>query len=126
MFEGLGILVCDDSLVALERICDTFEDLGCKIVGKARDGESLIDTFRSKKDEVDLVTLDLVLPGMDGLEVLAVLKEIDNNVPVIILSSIVQPEIRENAIKLGAANVVAKTFDADKLRQAASDALKDL
>ena len=117
-------MVCDDSLVALERICDTFEDLGCTIVGKARDGESLIDSYRDKVDKVDLITLDLVLPGMDGLEVLAALKEINASVRVLILSSIVQPEIVANAQRLGAAKVLEKTFDEEKLRQAAAEALE--
>ena len=124
LFAGRRVLVCDDSLVALERICDTFEDLGCTIVGKARDGESLIDFYRNNKETIDLVTLDLVLPGMDGLEVLAALKEIDANVCVLILSSIVQPEIEENARKLGASKVLAKTFDVEKLKSAAAEALE--
>ena len=126
MIDGRGIMVCDDSLVALERICDTFEDLGCTIVGKARDGESLIDSYRDKMTEVDLITLDLVLPGMDGLEVLAALKEINANVRVLILSSIVQPDIVENAQRLGAAKVLEKTFDEEKLKQAAAEALEGI
>lgn len=123
MIEGAKVLLCDDSRLALMKLTKVFQGLGCEVAETHQDGEQAIAAYKERGAEIDLVSLDLVMPGMDGLEVLAELKKLDPDVKVIILSSIVQPEIEEKARELGAAGVLEKPYDADRIKEVAEAAL---
>jgi|SRR5581483_3222517 len=85
-------------------------------VTEAVDGEKGIIAMREKKP--DLVLLDLLLPGIDGFEVLSKVKQDPTTavIPVIILSNLGQPEDIEKGVKLGAADYLIKSqFDMDQI-----------
>lgn len=77
-------------------------------VSEATDGEEGIKKI--KKEKPDLVLLDLILPGIDGFEVLAQMKEDQSvtKIPVIILSNLGQREDIERGLKLGAVDYLVK------------------
>lgn len=84
--QNLRILVVDDSIVFRMMISDVIGNLsGMEVVGTARDGDAALARVVSLKP--DLVTLDIEMPGMDGLEVLARLTSQYPAVGVIMLSS---------------------------------------
>ncbi len=68
------------------------------------------------KDDVDLVLLDVTLPGISGFEVLRIVKENYNLVEVIMISAINEVETAVQAMKHGAYHYVTKDFDYDQLR----------
>jgi len=68
-----------------------------------------------KKDQPDLVFLDLRLPDLDGLEVLENIKKIDSDIAVIMMTAYSTVETAVKAIKLGAENYIHKPFDIDEL-----------
>lgn len=119
MIQGARVLLCDDSRLALMKLRKVFEGLGAEIAETHQSGESALEAYKERGDQIDLVSLDLVMPGMDGLEVLAELKKVDPDVKVLILSSIVQPEIEEKAFQLGAAGVLEKPYDPDRIKEVA-------
>jgi len=82
-------------------------------VEEAADGEAALDFL--KRNPVDLVILDLGLPGMDGLEVVRRLREQGNTVPIVILSSRDDEAGKVAALDLGADDYVAKPFGAEEL-----------
>lgn len=123
MSDTFKVLICDDSRLALMKLRKVFESIGFEVFAAHQDGPSAIEAYKADQDQIDLVSLDLVMPGMDGLEVLAELKSINPEVKVLILSSIVQPEIQERADELGAAGVLEKPYDAEKIKEAAEAAL---
>ena len=71
--------------------------------------------FQELGDEIDLVTLDITMPGMDGIEALKELKAIDPKVKVIICSSMGQQAIIAEAIQSGALDFVTKPFKEDQV-----------
>ena len=125
MIQGARVLLCDDSKIALLKLRKVYEELGLVVAEIHQDGAQAVDAYRQRGSQIDLVSLDLVMPGMDGLEVLAELKKINPQVKVIILSSIVQPEIEERARVLGAAGVLEKPYDPERIRVVAERALGD-
>ncbi|MFH1462721.1 MAG: response regulator [bacterium] len=77
-------------------------------VSEAVDGEDGIKKIKSEKP--DLILLDLILPGIDGFEVLSQMKAIPelSSIPVIILSNLGQKEDVEKGLKLGAVDYLIK------------------
>ena len=77
-------------------------------VSEAVDGEEGIK--KVKEEKPDLVLLDLILPGIDGFEVMARMKEdpVLSTIPIIILSNLGQKEEVEKGLKLGAVDYLIK------------------
>lgn len=71
-----------------------------------------------EKDRPDLVLLDMKIPGMDGIEILRRLKEIDKTIEVFIMTAYGELDMIQQAKDLGARTHFAKPFDIDELRAA--------
>ena len=111
MSDKIDVLLVDDSrtvLAQLERILDDVEDLS--IVGMARNGAEAIRLATECKP--DLVLLDIVMPGLDGLSALRTIKSMHPEIEVAMVSS-VSGDARKaaEAFRLGACQVLGKPFD---------------
>jgi DNA-binding NarL/FixJ family response regulator len=110
----IRVLLVDDhpvvrqGLVALLSVQD-----GIEVAGQAADGPAAISLARSLAP--DVVLLDLKLPGMDGVAVLA---ELTGKYRVLVLTSATDPEWAERALRAGASGVVYKDIDPDALVRA--------
>lgn len=123
MIEGARVLLCDDSRIALMKLKKVFAGLGVEVVGAHQSGPEVIEAYKASADQVDLVSLDNIMPGMTGIEVLEELKQFDPEVKVLILSSTAQPELEQQAAALGAVGVLAKPYDPDRIRAVMEQAL---
>ncbi len=105
------ILVVEDDPTAYESLSRDLESEGYTCL-RAKNGEEAIRSARQLKP--DAITLDIIMPGMDGWEVLKRLKEIEStrDIPVIIIS---MQENRELGIALGANDYLVKPVDRDLL-----------
>lgn len=101
------ILIVEDDKFLRELITQKVLKEGYQVV-EAVDGEEGI--AKIKEEKPDLVLLDLILPGVDGFEVLRQAKENPetSNIPVIILSNLGQKDDVERGMKLGAADYLVK------------------
>jgi len=108
----LRILIVDDEppIRRFVRTAMTAQDYR---VEEAGDGEAALDFL--KRNPVDLVVLDLGLPGMDGLEVVRRLRGQGNATPIVILSSRDDEAGKVTALDLGADDYVSKPFGMDEL-----------
>jgi YesN/AraC family two-component response regulator len=109
----LAVLIVDDSrtvIAQLEQTIDGFDYV--TVVGTARNGAEGIRMVAEL--EPDLVLMDVVMPGMDGLAALRVIAANHPRVSVAIVSSVGgRPRIAEEAFRLGAKQVMGKPFDRD-------------
>lgn len=110
----MNVAIADDNehtLQLLDTIVSSDRDL--KVVGKAGNGEDLMDIIKSK--EPDVVLLDIIMPKMDGLTVMdRVNKEPNVKKPAfIVISAVGQEKIAEDAFELGADYFILKPFDND-------------
>lgn len=101
------ILVIEDDKFLRELIARKLSDDGFVII-EATDGEEGIK--KVKEEKPDLILLDLILPSIDGFEVLSQIKKDENlkSIPVIILSNLGQREEVEKGLKMGAVDYLIK------------------
>jgi len=101
------ILIIEDDRFLRELITRKLLDEGFAII-EAVDGEEGIK--KVKEEKPDLILLDLILPSIDGFEVLSQIKKEENlkSIPVIILSNLGQKEEVEKGLKLGAIDYLIK------------------
>jgi len=116
-----SILIIDDEVLTLNNLKRVLEKVGYEIL-LADSGETGIEVF--KKHRPNLVLVDLMLPGIDGIEVLKQIKETDANTVVIMITAY---EIIEKAIesmKLGAYDYLLKPFKISDLKTSVVRALE--
>lgn len=80
-----------------------------EVVGEAEDGEQGVSLFRELKP--DLVTLDITMPGMDGITALHEIMAEDPEASVVMVSAMGQDQYVKEAIKSGAKSFIVKPFD---------------
>jgi len=103
----MKILIVEDEEILAKVLEEKFENSGFK-VAIASDGESVLST--AKKFNPDIMLLDIILPKLDGIEVLTRLKEDEDlkNIPVIMLSNLNDDEKIKQALSLGAVDYMTK------------------
>lgn len=116
---GKTVLVVDDD----EMIQDYFERVlkGYRVV-KASGGEEALEIIR--KDSPDLILLDIRMPGIDGIETLRKIKEIDKSITVVMLSAYGNLQTNLEAARLGAHTSLAKPFDLPEMKAIIVDAIR--
>ena len=115
------ILIVDDEEIVI-RSCLRILDDSSYVVDSVQDG---LEALR-KVDETDydIVILDIMMPKMDGLEVLQQVKERHPDVDVIMMTGLSQIQTAVKAMKLGAFDYLSKPFDPDELKQVVDRALE--
>lgn len=98
-------MVVDDSAFTRRMMRQELEKLGYAVI-EAPGGRRALELYAEQNP--DFVTLDLLMPGMEGDEVLSRLKDIDPEVKVIVCTSNVQSSMRSRLMQLGALGVVNK------------------
>ena len=115
MSEKLTVVLVDDSKSVLERLQNLIAEIdGVDVVGTAADGAGAIQTVSETRP--DLVVMDIVMPAMDGLAALRLLRVNHPSVRVVMVSSVGGTLSRaEEAFRLGAVQVLGKPTDAAQL-----------
>lgn len=112
----LNVLVVDDALVIRKNISRFLTDLGHKVVADAKSGAEAVNICK-EKNEINLITMDITMPEMNGIEATKLIKEILPDVSIIMVTSHGQEELVSQSLKAGARNFVLKPISKDKLEQ---------
>lgn len=104
-----NILVVDDAAFLRMILKDILENNGYNVVGEAENGIEAVSLFQ--KLNPDLVTMDITMPEMDGIEALKKIREIDSDAKVIMCSAMGQHGMVMDAMKAGAMDFIVKPFD---------------
>ena len=102
------ILIVDDAAFMRGSLKYIVEGAGHNVVGMAKDGQEALKLYRKLKP--DIVTLDILMSGMDGLSALEAIKKDDPKAKVIMVTALGQEEKQEEAFKLGASGYIRKPF----------------
>ena len=111
----LQVLVVDDSEDIRKLISFLLESMGCEVVGEAENGMEAVDLFKKKRP--DLVLLDILMPAMNGLEVLKRLMKIDRNAAVVMLTAVDNNLVAEDCILAGAKDYLRKDLGPEEMQK---------
>jgi DNA-binding response OmpR family regulator len=105
------ILIIEDETPLLDSYAELVEAAGF-VALKATDGYQGLDLMSNNVGQIDMVLLDLMMPGVDGLEVLKTVKnnqEKYGSMPIIILTNMTSESVIKEAFSLGASSYLVKT-----------------
>ena len=107
MDKAKPILVVDDSNAARMQICSIIETAGYRTL-QANNGLAALKIIREM--DLSLLFLDLLMPEMDGIDVLKYMKHGGFSIPTIILTADIQDEVKQECYDLGAVGFLNKPF----------------
>lgn len=103
------MLIVDDALIMRRRIRAIAEEAGWQVAAEAQNGEEAIRLYQQEKPE--LVTLDIVMPKLDGVMALKHILQDDPKARVVMVSAVNQKEKLAECIQAGAIDFIVKPFD---------------
>ncbi len=109
----MRVLVVDDAMFMRNSLKMMLEKNQIEVVGMAGNGLEAIQQYKELKP--DVVTMDITMPEMDGLEALKAIREYDKNAKVVMISAVGKEEAVREAIVGGAKNFIVKPFQEDKV-----------
>lgn len=121
---ALTVLIIEDAAFMRAVLKQTLIENGYNVIGEAANGKVGVRQYLSKQP--DLVTMDIVMPEMDGLTALREIKKIDNNAKVIMCSSVEQFSVVVEALDAGASDFITKPLESDRLIQALEKAVSGI
>ncbi|KRM05977.1 chemotaxis protein CheY [Liquorilactobacillus ghanensis DSM 18630] len=113
---GKKILIVDDAVFMRIKLKDILEKNGYEVAGEAQNGQEAFDKYQETKP--DLVTMDITMPEVDGLESLKMIRKADANAKVIMCSAMGQQGMVMDAIRAGAIDFIVKPFDTERVIKA--------
>ncbi len=109
------VLIVDDSMFVTKQIGQILTSEGFEIAGIASDGQEAIDKYKELYPNVDLVTMDITMPKMDGVTALEKIMEFDKNAKVVMISALGKQDLVKKSLLLGAKNYIVKPLDRKKV-----------
>jgi len=110
------VLVCDDAIFMRTMISDILTQAGFEIVGEAESGSQAVEKYHALKP--DLVTMDIVMPDMGGIEAVREICKTDPDAKILMCSAMGQQALVVEAIQAGAKDFVVKPFQPSRVLEA--------
>ncbi len=109
------ILIVDDSIFVAKQIGQILTSEGYEIVATAVDGLDGVEKYKEISPNVDLVTMDITMPKMDGIAALEKIMAFDKSARVVMISALGKEDLVKQALLLGAKNYIVKPLDRKKV-----------
>lgn len=106
------ILISEDNLANMKLIRDVLGFYGYEII-EAYDGKTTLEKIKERKNDIDLILMDLQLPDIGGLEIIKIVKSDDStkSLPIFVISAYVQESDIKKAMKAGCNNYITKPIN---------------
>lgn len=120
---GKRILITDDTAFMRLLLQKILTENGYEVVGEADNGKEAVRLF--ERHRPDLVTMDITMPILNGVEALKRIRALDPNAQVLMVSAMGQKNMVMQALREGARGFLVKPFEKEKVLQAVAEALGD-
>ena len=118
------VLVVDDSVFVAKQLTQILTSDGYEIVATAVDGKEGVDKYKELCPNIDLVTMDITMPRMDGITALEQIVAFDKNARVVMVSALGKEELVKKSLLAGAKNYLVQPLDRKKVLERISASLK--
>jgi len=119
---GANVMIVDDAAFMRMMVKDILSKNGFNVVGEAENGAVAVEKYMELSP--DLVIMDITMPEMDGLQAVREIKKRDAQARIIMCSAMGQQAMVIDAIQSGAKDFIVKPFQADRVVEAVTKALK--
>lgn len=116
------LLIVDDASVVRLMVKKVLRQSNFTVIGEASNGKEALEKYKELRP--DIVTMDLVMPEVDGIQATKDIIAFDENAKVVILSGIDQKEMLMQAIKAGASSYIVKPFEGDRIISTLNEVLE--
>ena len=113
---GRRVLICDDAIFMRTMLADILKQAGFEVVGEADTGAKAVERYRELKP--DLVTMDIVMPDMGGIDAVRAIVKEDPSAKILMCSAMGQQALVIEAIQAGARDFVVKPFQPSRVLEA--------
>jgi two-component system chemotaxis response regulator CheY len=110
------VLICDDAIFMRTMVGDILQQAGFEIVGEAETGVQAVEKYKQLRP--DLVTMDIVMPDMGGIDAVREITKFDPAAKVLMCSAMGQQALVVEAIQAGAKDFVVKPFQPSRVLEA--------
>ena len=118
------VLIADDSALMRRMVGDTLAADGWEVVAQAATGEEAIAKYAQYRP--DVVTLDIIMPNSEGVDVLRRILALDPQAKVVVISALNQTRLISEAIRAGAQDFIAKPFMPERLQETVAACVDEL
>ncbi|HOE09717.1 MAG TPA: response regulator [Treponemataceae bacterium] len=118
------VLIVDDSMFVAKQIGQILTSEGYEVIATAADGKEGVDKYKDIYPNIDIVTMDITMPRMDGITALEQIMAFDKNAKVVMISALGKEELVKKSLLLGAKNYIVKPLDRKKVLERISSAVK--
>ena len=119
----IRVLIVDDSMFVAKQLGQILTSEGYEVIATAVDGKDGLDKYKDLCPNVDLVTMDITMPEMDGISAVKAIRKIDPKAKIVMCSAMGQQAMVIDAIQAGAKDFIVKPFQADRVLEAISKTL---
>ena len=110
------VLICDDAIFMRTMLADILQQAGYDVVGDASTGREAVEKYKQLRP--DIVTMDIVMPDMGGIDAVRQITEFDPHARVLMCSAMGQQALVVEAIQAGAKDFVVKPFQPSRVLEA--------
>ncbi|MBZ4663110.1 MAG: response regulator [Caloramator sp.] len=110
------VLIVDDAAFMRMMLKDILTKNGYEVIGEAPNGAKAVEIYKLEKP--DVVTMDITMPEMDGIQAVKEIKAFDPNAKIIMCSAMGQQAMVMEAIKSGARDFIVKPFQPERVLEA--------
>ncbi|MCR4421974.1 MAG: response regulator [Exilispira sp.] len=111
----INVLIADDSMFVQKLLQQILLSEQYNVIDVASDGEEALAKFQQHINKIDLVTLDITMPKMDGLTVLENILKIKPDTNIIMISALGREDLVKKALTIGAKNYIVKPLNREKV-----------
>ncbi len=122
--QSYKVLVVDDSMFVRKQISQILTSEGFEVVAQACDGAEGLEMYKEHHPNIDIVTMDITMPKMDGVTSLEKIVEFDKDAKVIMISALGKEELVKKSLLAGAKNYIVKPLDRKKVLERILQILK--
>ena len=118
------VMIVDDSMFVAKQLGQILTSEGYEVVATAADGKEGVDKYKELAPNVDLVTMDITMPRMDGITALEQIMAFDKTARVVMVSALGKEELVKKSVLRGAKNYIMKPLDRKKVLERIAACLK--